>query len=145
MIYTLDTSVVIDAVRQPESMAQLKQFLEWALPYTALTSVVVSELLRGARTKEARAFLEAQIVGPFQRRCRIVAPSVAAWTRTGDDQRLLVVVNFVGEPRRIDVRALGGGRWAARIGSHREPAAVGADGILELRADEAVILEAADA
>ncbi len=84
MIYTLDTSVVIDAVRQPESMAQLKQFLEWALPYTALTSVVVSELLRGARTKEARAFLEAQIVGPFQRRRRIVAPSVAAWTRTGE-------------------------------------------------------------
>lgn len=84
MIYTLDTSVVIDAVRQPESMVQLKQFLEWALPYTALTSVVVSELLRGARTKEARAFLEAQIVGPFQRRRRIVAPSVDAWTRTGE-------------------------------------------------------------
>ncbi len=83
MIYTLDSNVVIDAVRQPDSMVQLKAFLEWALPYTALTSVVVLELLRGARTHEARAFLEAQIIGPFARRRRIVAPSIAAWTRTG--------------------------------------------------------------
>lgn len=73
------------------------------------------------------------------------SPDVLAWTRTGDDQRVLVVVNFVGEPRRIDVGALDGGGWAARIGSHREPATVGPDGVLELRADEAVILEVGQA
>ena len=73
------------------------------------------------------------------------SPDVVAWTRRGGGQVILVVVNFVGEARRLDVGALGGGRWTARIGSHREPATVGPDGILELRADEAVILEAAEA
>ncbi len=73
------------------------------------------------------------------------SPDVVAWTRRGGGQDILIVVNFVGEARRLDVGALGGGRWTARIGSHREPATVGPDGSLELRADEAVILEAAGA
>jgi alpha-glucosidase len=71
------------------------------------------------------------------------APDVLAWTRTGSGQTLLVVVSFADEPRRVDVGALGSGCWVSRIGSHVEPAAVGEDGILALRADEAVILEAA--
>ncbi len=83
MMYTLDTSVVIDAVRQPDSMVPLKHFLEWALPFTALISVVVAEILRGARTDAARTPLETQLVQPFQRRRRIIAPSVSAWARTG--------------------------------------------------------------
>ncbi|MEA2518254.1 MAG: alpha-glucosidase, partial [Chloroflexota bacterium] len=71
-------------------------------------------------------------------------PDVLAWTRTAGGEELLVVVNFVGETRRVDVGALGGGRWASRIGSHREPAAVAPEGVLELRPDEAVILEASE-
>ena len=70
---------------------------------------------------------------------------VLAWTRTSVDQQLLVVVNFVGESREIDLTAVaplvGGGRWTARCGSHREPSEPGADGRLSLRPDEAVILE----
>jgi alpha-glucosidase len=72
-------------------------------------------------------------------------PDVLAWTRTGDRQELLVVVSFVDEPRSVDVKKLGGGRWVARVGSHGQPADVGPDGVLHLRADEALILEAADA
>jgi alpha-glucosidase len=71
---------------------------------------------------------------------------VLAWTRTSGGQRLLVVVNFVGQPRRIDLAPLAGlsaDRWTARVGTHRDPPAVGPDGGLELRPDEAVILEAA--
>jgi alpha-glucosidase len=72
-------------------------------------------------------------------------PDVLAWTRTANDGRdLLVVVSFVGVDRRIDVAALGGGRWQSVVGTHLEPAAVGADGSLELRADEGVILEAVE-
>jgi alpha-glucosidase len=72
-------------------------------------------------------------------------PDVLAWIRTSRGQRLLVVVSFVGEPRRIDLATLDGafaGRWEARVGTHRDPPAVGRDGRLELRPDEAVILEA---
>jgi alpha-glucosidase len=72
------------------------------------------------------------------------SPDVLAWTRTGDGQRLLVLVSFVAAERRVEVGRIGDGRWTARVGSHREPAAVGADGWLVLRPDEAVVLEAAE-
>jgi alpha-glucosidase len=72
-------------------------------------------------------------------------PDVLAWTRDGGGQRLLVVVSFSGEPRPISVEQPDGGRWVARVGTHRTPAAPEAEGALHLRGDEAVILEAVDA
>ena len=72
-------------------------------------------------------------------------PDVLAWTRQAGDQRLLTVVSFVGEPRTVDIgRMTGSAGWIARVGSHREPSPPDAAGRLALRADEAVILEAAD-
>lgn len=83
MIYTLDTSVIVDAVRDPAERVRFKRFLEWALPRTVLSSVVASELLAGSRTVAARRLVEAELLAPFERRGRIVAPSVTAWHRTG--------------------------------------------------------------
>ncbi len=83
MIYTLDTNVLIDALRRPADMLLLKDFLEWALPHTALSSVVASELLAGARTDAARRLVERDLLGAFDRRGRIVAPTAAAWAKTG--------------------------------------------------------------
>lgn len=82
MIYTLDTNVLVDALRQPPELDRLKAFLSWALPSTVLSSVVVTELTAGARTATAREALEHQFLAPFERRGRILAPSVAAWRRT---------------------------------------------------------------
>jgi hypothetical protein len=83
MIYTLDTSVLVDALRQPTELEYLKEFLNWALPQTALSSVVASELLAGARTAAARRLVDGEFLGAFARRGRIVAPSTAAWVKTG--------------------------------------------------------------
>lgn len=83
MIYTLDTNILIDALRRPAEMLLLKEFLEWALPHTALSSVVACELLAGARTDSARRLVERDLLGAFERRGRIVAPSVIAWAKTG--------------------------------------------------------------
>ncbi len=83
MIFTLDTNILIDAVRQPSDLIRLKQFLEWALPQTVLSSVVACELLSGARTEKARTFIETELLAPFARRRRVHAPSAAAWTKTG--------------------------------------------------------------
>lgn len=81
--FTLDTNVIIDAVRQPAEFARLKEFLEWALPATTLSSVVALELLAGARSPEAAKLIETELLALFERRQRIMAPSAASWRRAG--------------------------------------------------------------
>jgi predicted nucleic acid-binding protein len=83
MIYTLDTNVLIDALRRPAEMLLFNDFLKWALPRTALSSVVASELLVGARTDSTRRLVERELLDAFARRGRIVAPSVTARAKTG--------------------------------------------------------------
>ena len=83
MIYTLDTNILIDALRRPAEMLQLKEFLEWAFPHTSRSSVVASELLAGARTESARRLVERDFLGAFERRGCIIAPSAVAWAKTG--------------------------------------------------------------
>lgn len=83
MIYTLDTNVIVDALRQSEEPDRLKAFLSWALPSTVLSSVVAAELAAGARTSRARRVLDDVFLAAFDRRGRIVAPSTAAWRRAG--------------------------------------------------------------
>jgi alpha-glucosidase len=67
-------------------------------------------------------------------------PDVLGWTRGSADETILILVSFVGEERAIDVGALADGRWAARVGTHRDLLTVDGAGRLRLRADEAVIL-----
>ena len=83
MIYTLDTNVLVDALRQPPELDRLKTFLSWALPSTVLSSIVAAELAAGARTEKARRLLDDALLAPFERRRRILAPSAAAWRRGG--------------------------------------------------------------
>lgn len=90
MIYTLDTNVVVDALRQPQELDRLKAFLRWALPSIVLSSVVAAELSAGARTEKARRALDDIFLEAFERRGRILAPSSAAWRRVG------VLVSRVG-------------------------------------------------
>ena len=66
-------------------------------------------------------------------------PDVLVWNRTAGDETLLVVVNFVGEERQVDLAALAPGRWVPRVGTHRRLPETGPGG-LRLRADEGVIL-----
>jgi len=83
LIYTLDTNVFIDALRQPQDLDRLKAFFNWALPSTVLSSIVAAELMAGARTDKAGRVLDEVFLQAFERRGRVVAPSTAAWRRTG--------------------------------------------------------------
>lgn len=83
MIYTLDTNILVDALRQSTELDRLKSFLTWALPSTVLSSVVAAELTAGARTGKARRALDDLFLDVFDRRGRIQAPSASAWRRTG--------------------------------------------------------------
>jgi alpha-glucosidase len=69
------------------------------------------------------------------------APDVLAWTRTGGDESVLVLVNFVGEDRIVDLAAVAPGRWVPVVGTHRRLPESARDG-LRLRPDEGVILAA---
>jgi predicted nucleic acid-binding protein len=83
VIYTLDTNVLVDALRQPAELDRLETFLTWALPSIVLSSIVAAELSAGARTDKARRALDDLLLDAFARRGRIVAPSASAWRRTG--------------------------------------------------------------
>ena len=83
MIYTLDTNVFVDALRQSLHLDRLKAFLSWALPSTVLSSIVAAELTAGARTDKARRVLDDVLLEAFDRRGRVVAPSSTAWRRAG--------------------------------------------------------------
>ena len=83
MIFSLDTNVLVDALRQPSELDRLKAFLSWALPSTVLSSVVAAELTAGARTDKTRRLLDDALLAPFERRGRILPPSASAWRRTG--------------------------------------------------------------
>ena len=67
MIYTLDSNVVVDALRQPAELDRLKTFLGWALPSPVLSSIVAAELTAGARTEKTRALLDDSFLAPFDR------------------------------------------------------------------------------
>ena len=94
------------------------------------------------RLLEFRRTAPALRTGSMQRR-ESGTPDVLAWTREADDQRLLVLVSFVGDDRTVALHdVVPGVRWTARVGSDREPASPGPDGRITLRSDEAVVLEA---
>ena len=81
--YALDTNVLIDALNQPARLEDLLAFLSWALPQTHLSAVVAHELDAGTTTARQRGLLDRHLVGPFERRGRVFAPSVGAWRRAG--------------------------------------------------------------
>jgi predicted nucleic acid-binding protein len=84
VIYTLDSNVLVDALRDAAGRTRLRGFLGWALGFIEISSVVAAELEAGARTPAARRELDDAILAPFHRRGRIVAPSEGAWRRMGE-------------------------------------------------------------
>lgn len=82
--YFLDTNVLIKAFRDAEANSGLQRFHLFFAPSEYLSSVVIQELVAGARTAKARRALERNVIAVFRDRQRIVAPSAAAWERSGE-------------------------------------------------------------
>ena len=81
--YVLDTNVLIDALNQAGAREEALAFLRWALPSVWLSAIVLHELEAGSSGAQQQALLEQHLVGPFERRQRLIAPSVGAWRRAG--------------------------------------------------------------
>ncbi len=82
--FCLDTQLYIEAARDRDKADELKSFVSAALPFVFLHAVVVQELLAGATTPVWRKEISRDMIGPFERRGRLVTPTYAAWKRSGE-------------------------------------------------------------
>ena len=80
--YALDSNVYISAFRDPPKTVELQRFLAASLSLTYLLAAVAQELRAGVQTRRQLAAFD-DIVGPFARRRRLIAPSAAAYIEGG--------------------------------------------------------------
>lgn len=81
--YVLDTNCFIDASRNRTAAVTLAEFSARAAPFLYLSSVVAAELTAGTANLEARRTIEEAVLGPYQRRGRVLTPSRASWDILG--------------------------------------------------------------
>ena len=81
--YVLDTNLYVDAIRDPAKEKALDAFLERNAPMTYMSAVVVQELCAGAITGAQFNALDRGILGAFERRGRVTAPSAPAFKECG--------------------------------------------------------------
>ena len=102
--FVLDTNLYIDAIRDPGKEAAMDAFLERNAPVTYMSAVVMQELRAGAITDASARALDKGIFDVFERRGRVVGPSVIAFKECG---RILAVlfrqdgVAFKDRPRSL--------------------------------------------
>jgi predicted nucleic acid-binding protein len=78
-----DTSVYIALLRDPAFASELRPRYARDVPRIRFSSVVVQELLAGARTFRQRRQV-AELWAPFERTRRIVTPTHGVWREAGE-------------------------------------------------------------
>jgi predicted nucleic acid-binding protein len=86
--YIVDTQLVIRAFRHDDEAERMNDFLSAFSRSVYLSSVVVQELLAGARDSEMRR-LHRAFIRPFTQLKRVATPTHASWVRTGHILRVL--------------------------------------------------------
>jgi predicted nucleic acid-binding protein len=81
--YVLDTNCYIDASRDRDALDRLTRFCSWSAPGLFLSAVVAAELRAGARSAADRRKLERNVLEPFARRRRVLAPGAPGWDALG--------------------------------------------------------------
>jgi predicted nucleic acid-binding protein len=81
--FVLDTNLYIGAIRDPDKEEALDAFLERSAPVTFMSAVVIQELRAGAVTDTAARALDRGIFGVFERRGRVLGPSVNVFKDCG--------------------------------------------------------------
>jgi predicted nucleic acid-binding protein len=80
--YVIDTQLYIDALRDDAARTALREFQIRNTPFLHLSAVVAQELRAGVRGGAAKQ-LEQNLLAPYERRGRLIAPSHAAWKDAG--------------------------------------------------------------
>jgi len=79
--FVLDTNIFIEAIRSPKARAALAEWQRARAPHLWQHSVVVSELLVGAKDEASWNRWHERWVAPAERVHRIVVPGYGAWLR----------------------------------------------------------------
>jgi hypothetical protein len=74
------------------------------------------------------------------RRLDLPGDDVLSYVRVADGEVTLVVADFSEQGTSVDLAGAGPGPWRTIGGSHREPSAPDAEGVLPLRGLEVVVL-----
>jgi len=82
--FVLDTQLFIRGFRDREANQALQQFHRLYAPFEYLSVIVAQELRAGVRRPQDRKALEKHVLDVFERANRTIAPSSAAWHRSGD-------------------------------------------------------------
>lgn len=89
-LYTIDTNLFVDDLRASGGSSDLSAFLAARTAFVTMSAVVAQELRAGVRTPAAIEKLERDVIGPFERRRRLVVPSYWALKETGRILSVLV-------------------------------------------------------
>jgi len=82
--YVLDTNLYVRAFRNEADAGDLERFYSSFARAVYVSSVVLHEVLVGARSDEKRKEVERAIARPFRRTARVVTPSHGAWQAAGE-------------------------------------------------------------
>jgi predicted nucleic acid-binding protein len=81
--FVLDTNIFVRAAHDPAWSEQLERFHAAFAPFEALSAVVVQELRAGVHGAAAD-ILQKSLVGPFEKRNRLIVPGYSAWKTAGE-------------------------------------------------------------
>jgi len=81
--FTCDTNVLVDVLRDATAEEAFGAFIARFSQITYLSAVVILELRAGARTAKQAKLLETEVIGRFERRRRVFAPSPGAFKEAG--------------------------------------------------------------
>ncbi len=93
--YAVDTNLFIRGYRTEADRGALEAFLQAFAPFCYLPAIVAQELLAGVRTAAEERALDRHLIGRFERRGRLLAPSAAAWLESGRVLRALAQAETV--------------------------------------------------
>lgn len=81
--HLIDTDLYIDLIQSGNTLPIIRELYDKEAPGIYFSSVVIQELLTGARSPAARRHVET-LFRPFERAGRIVTPSHKQWKEAGD-------------------------------------------------------------
>jgi predicted nucleic acid-binding protein len=81
--YVLDTNLYIRADRDAKWAEGMVEFVSSYLPFIYLHAVVAQEVIAGALDSRREKLIQDDLIGPFEKRGRIITPTFRAWKKAG--------------------------------------------------------------